>query len=40
MAMPGQHSRMGAVWNGRAAAMPKSGNTMPELSMVIDVQYS
>ena len=40
MAMPGQRSRMGAVWNGtavesggerrRATAVPKSGNTIPE----------
>ena len=30
-AMPGQGSRMGAVWNGWAAAMPKSGNVMPEI---------
>ena len=29
--MPGQRSRMGAVWNGWAAAMPKSGNAMQEI---------
>ena len=28
--MPGQRSRMGAVSNGRAAAVPKPGNTMPD----------
>ena len=29
--MPGQRSRMGAVCNGWAAAIPKSGNAMPEI---------